>query len=80
MRLAASLRGEVVAAESELPARFRSPLLIGVGALTRRLSCIPPPVTVQPPPQRPHGHQGNGNGNGGDNGNGNGGENNGGGD
>jgi hypothetical protein len=36
-------------------------------------------VTVQPPPQGPHGHQDNGNGNGGDNnGNSNGGDNGGG--
>jgi hypothetical protein len=87
LRLADSLRGEVIAAESELSSRFRSPLLVGVNALADRLICTPPPVTVQPPPpapQGPHGHQDNGNGNGGDNnggGNGNGsGDNNGGGD
>jgi hypothetical protein len=83
LRLADSLRGEVVAAGSELPSRFRSPLLIGVNALTSRLACAPPAVTAQPPPPpapQSHGHHGNGNGNGNGNGdnNGGGGENNGG--
>jgi hypothetical protein len=80
LRLANSLRNEVIAAEGELPLRFRSPLLISVNALANRLTCALPPVTVQPPlpaPQEPHGHRGNsngnGNGNGQDNGGGNGG-------
>jgi hypothetical protein len=67
MRLADALRSEVIAAESELPSGFRAPLLIGVNALTNRLTCTPPPVTVQP--QKPRGHQGNGSGNGNGNGN-----------
>jgi hypothetical protein len=76
LRLANSLRNEVIAAESELPSRFRSPLLISVNSLANRLTCMLHPATVQPPPpapHEPHGHQGNGNGNG--NGNGDGGGN-----
>jgi hypothetical protein len=85
LRLANSLRNEVIAAEGELPLRFRSPLLISVNALANRLTCAPPPVIAQPPPpapKEPHGHQGNGGGNSGGNGNGqdNGGGNGGGGD
>jgi hypothetical protein len=65
LQLAASLRDDVIAKESQLPARLQAPLLAGVNALADRIVCQEPPqtVTVAPtkpkppkPPEPPHKH------------------------
>ena len=62
LRLAGSLRNQVVAAEREVPLRLRSPLLTGVNRLADRITCTPPPPgKTQKPPKPPHdghGHHG----------------------
>lgn len=58
-RLAGSLRDDVIASQSKIPGRLRSPLLSAVNTLANRISCMPPeqtvtiPVTTGPPK---HGH------------------------
>jgi hypothetical protein len=69
-RIANSLRDEVIAAKLKLPTRLRSPLLKGVDALADRLTCTPPPVTVEPPPSHEHPSHGGGDNGGGGNGDG----------
>jgi hypothetical protein len=78
LRLAKSLRNQVLASERELPARLRSPLVTGVNALADRLTCTVT-TTVETVPQEPkppdkhkedhkdhHGHHGHGDGGGDD--------------
>lgn len=69
-QLAASLRDDVIAKESQVPQRLRSPLLAGVNALADRIVCQAPPKTVTAlpakPPKHPHEH-GHHHGRGGDN-------------
>jgi hypothetical protein len=57
-QLAASLRDDVIAKESQVPARLQSPLLAGVNALADRIVCQVPPQTVTVPPQKPPKHEG----------------------
>ena len=52
LRLANSLRAEVIAKEHRLPLRLRSPLAIGVGSLVRHITCTPV-VTKPAPPENP---------------------------
>jgi hypothetical protein len=52
-QLAASLRDDVIAKESQVPARLQSPLLAGVNALADRIVCQVPPQTVTVPPKKP---------------------------
>jgi hypothetical protein len=77
LQLAGSLRDQVIAKESQVPSRLRSPLLAGVNALADRIVCEPPPQTVtapppkKPPPPKPHDdhhgkHHRHGDGQGGD--------------
>ncbi len=56
LQLAASLRDDVIAKESQVPARLRSPLLAGVNALADRIVCSVPPRTVTVPPKTPPKH------------------------
>lgn len=70
LQLANSLRADVKASQSRLPARLRLPLLTGVNALANRITCTAPPP--KEPPQHPHkphdhGHRGH-HGHGGDGG------------
>ena len=58
LQLAASLRDDVIAKESQVPARLQSPLLAGVNALADRIVCQVPPQTVTVPPQKPPKHEG----------------------
>jgi hypothetical protein len=51
LRLARSLRTEVIAKQREVPPRLRSPLLIGVNSLADRIKCTP---IVTPEPQPKH--------------------------
>jgi hypothetical protein len=56
-QLASSLRDEIIADESRVPARLQKPLVQGANALADRISCVTPPqtVTVAPePPKPPH--------------------------
>jgi hypothetical protein len=77
LQLAGSLRDQVIAKESQVPSRLRSPLLAGVNALADRIVCEPPPRTVtapapnKPPKPKPHDdhhgkHHRHGDGQGGD--------------
>jgi hypothetical protein len=82
LRLAASLRDDVIAKEAAVPSRLRSPLLAGVNALADRIVCEVPPQTVtvpaknppeppkpkhpKPKPPHEHDHHGTGDGKGGD--------------
>jgi hypothetical protein len=52
-QLAAALRDQVIAEESKVPTRLRSPLLAGVNALADRIVCLPQTVTVGPKPKEP---------------------------
>jgi hypothetical protein len=58
LQLASSLRDEVIADESRVPSRLRSPLLASVNSLADRIVCQVPPQTVtvpqQAPPPKPH--------------------------
>lgn len=56
LQLAASLRDDVIAKESQVPARLQSPLLAGVNALADRIVCQVPPQTVTVPPKKPPQH------------------------
>ena len=64
--LAATLRGDVVAAQHKLPLRLRSPLVTGVSALADRITCAPVPTPKEPPkgpkheppPPKKHGRHG----------------------
>jgi hypothetical protein len=59
LQLADSLRADVEASKSRLPARLRPPLLEGVSALADRITCTPAPPKEPPkPPHKPrdHGH------------------------
>lgn len=58
LQLAAALRDDVIAKESEVPTRLRSPLLAGVNALADRIVCQVPPQTVTVPPKKPPKHPG----------------------
>lgn len=53
LQLAASLRDDVIAKESQVPSRLRPPLLAGVNALADRIVCQVPPQTKTLPPQKP---------------------------
>ena len=53
LQLAATLRDDVIAKESQVPARLQSPLLAGVNALADRIVCRVPPQTVTLPPKAP---------------------------
>ena len=53
LQLAASLRDDVIAKESQVPSGLRSPLLAGVNALADRIVCQVPPQTVTVPPKKP---------------------------
>lgn len=82
LQLAGSLRDQVIAKESQVPSRLRSPLLAGVNALADRIVCEVPPQTVtvpaknppeppkpkhpKPKPPHEHDHHGTGDGKGGD--------------
>ena len=57
LQLAASLRDDVIAKESQVPARLQSPLLAGVNALADRIVCRVPPQTVTVPPKKPLEHR-----------------------
>lgn len=57
LHLAVALRDEVVAKETQVPSRLRSPLLAGVNALADRIVCHPPPQTVTGPPAKPPKHK-----------------------
>jgi hypothetical protein len=57
LQLAASLRDDVIAKESQVPARLKSPLLAGVNALADRIVCQVPPQTVTVPPTKPPKHE-----------------------
>jgi hypothetical protein len=72
LRLAKSLRDEVLASEHKLPLRLRSPLVTGVNSLADRLTCTVT-TTVETVPAKPkppdkhkvdhkdhHGHHGHG--------------------
>ena len=48
----------MIANESRVPARLRSPLLAGVNALADRIVCRVPPQTVTVTPQKPPKHEG----------------------
>lgn len=52
LRLATSLRDEVVATDRKLPLRLRSPLETGVKALAGRIACVPRPGTAPTPEKR----------------------------
>ena len=56
LQLAASLRDDVIAKESQVPARLRSPLLAGVNALADRIVCQVSPQTVTVPAKEPAKH------------------------
>lgn len=56
LQLAASLRDDVIAKESQVPVRLQSPLLAGVNALADRIVCRVPPQTVTVPPKKPLEH------------------------
>ena len=57
LQLANSLRADIEASRSRLPARLRSPLLEGVSALADRITCTPAPPKEPPkPPHKPHDH------------------------
>jgi hypothetical protein len=70
MRLADSLRSQVLESEHKLPLRLRSPVVTGVNALADRLRCTVTTVETVPqkPPHKPghkddhhdHGHHGHG--------------------
>ena len=57
-RLASTLRDEIIAQQGRVPARLQRPLVNGVNTLADRITCVPPPVTVQAkppkPPPKPH--------------------------
>lgn len=53
LRLADSLRAQILASERKLPPRLRSPLVIGVNALVDRLTCTVTTPTTKPPPHKP---------------------------
>jgi hypothetical protein len=67
MRLARSLRADVLAAEHRVPARLRSPLSTGVNELADLTTCTPvvqePPKGPKPPKHGPPGHGKHGDGN-----------------
>jgi len=76
-QLASSLRDEIIADESRVPARLQKPLVQGANALADRITCVTPPqtVTVPPAPPKPpkpkhedHHHHEPGHGEGGDQG------------
>jgi hypothetical protein len=54
-QLASSLRDEIIADESRVPARLQRPLVQGANALADRITCVAPPqtVTVAPAPPKP---------------------------
>jgi hypothetical protein len=52
LRLADSLRAQILASEHKLPPRLRSPLVTGVNALVDRLTCTVT-TTTKPPPKQP---------------------------
>jgi hypothetical protein len=56
LQLAASLRDDVIAKESQVPSRLQSPLLAGVNALANRIVCRVPPQTVTLPSKEPRKH------------------------
>jgi hypothetical protein len=56
LQLAASLRNDIIAKESQVPSRLQSPLLAGVNALANRIVCQVPPQTVTVPPKEPPKH------------------------
>jgi hypothetical protein len=66
LQLAASLRDDVIAKESQVPSRLQSPLLAGVNALADRIVCqvtVPPKKPPKPPEHKPphkHDHRGSG--------------------
>ena len=77
LRLASSLRDEIIADEAKVPSRLYSPLVTGVNALADRIVCkptvtAPPPKPKSPePPKKPqqkpddhHHHHGHGDDNG----------------
>ncbi|HEY7422245.1 MAG TPA: hypothetical protein VH541_09550 [Gaiellaceae bacterium] len=56
LRLAESLRADVIAKQREVPLRLRSPLLTGVKSLAGRIRCTvtpKPPLKHSPPPKGP---------------------------
>jgi hypothetical protein len=58
LQLASSLRDEVIAKESQVPSRLRSPLLAGVNALADRIVCqVTVPSKKPPAPKPPHKHE-----------------------
>jgi hypothetical protein len=57
LQLASSLRDDVIAKESAVPSRLRTPLLTGVNALADRILCRPAaqaPKGPKPPKHHPH--------------------------
>ena len=54
MRLAYSLRDQIVATERRVPLRLRSPLVTGINALADRITCTV--TTVETVPQKPPKH------------------------
>lgn len=61
LRLAQSLRQDVVARSSSVPASLRRPLLTSVSSLVARIVCTPPPPVThgkkppkKKPPKKPH--------------------------
>lgn len=56
LQLAASLRNDIIAKESQVPSRLQSPLLAGVNALANRIVCQVLPQTVTVPPKEPPKH------------------------
>jgi len=58
LRLAGSLRDQILASEHKLPLRLRSPLVTGVNALVDRLTCTAATGKTAPTkPHKPPGHQ-----------------------
>jgi hypothetical protein len=61
LRLASSLREDVIAAEAKVPRRLRQPLVTGVIALADRFTCtqtatVPAQKEPKPPHEKHHGH------------------------
>jgi hypothetical protein len=58
LRLASSLRDDVIAKASRVPPRLQSPLLAGVNALADRIVCqVTAPSKKPPRPKPPHKHE-----------------------